>query len=367
MAVPGHDERDFAFAQRFGLPIRRVIAGPDDADDAPLAEAYVDQERIGAARGQRSATAACHGPRASRRIVADLEARGEGSATVTYRIRDWLVSRQRAWGTPIPVVYCERATAASCRCRRTQLPVLLPEDFQYRAGRRQSPRDDGLVPADDVPHVRRRRRGARRTRWTRSWTAPGTGGATCRPTATTSPIDCRGRGTLVPGRPVHGRRRARGHAPAVQPLLREGARRPRHRGRARAVQAALQPGPDPGRRRRADEQEPRQRPGPRRAGDALRRRFGAPVPDVHGSLGPGRPLEPVRASRACIASCAASGRSRSTRTGARRATAARCPRVEDLAAAERLLRVGGPSGAPGRDRGPRRASAGTRSSPSSWS
>ena len=123
--------------------------------------------------------------------------------------------------------------------------------------------------------------------------------------------------------------------------------------RARALQAALQPGPDPRRRRRADEQEPRQRPGPRRAGESLRRRLGAPVPDVHGPLGPGRPLEPDAASRACTASCGASGPSRSTRTGARASDSGALPDGQDLAAAERALRVGGPSDADGRDRGPR--------------
>ncbi len=130
MAVPAHDERDFAFAKRFGLPTRRVIAAPDDADDAPLAAAYVSKATTDRLVGSGPYTG-LPVPEGSARIVADLVARDQGASSVTYRIRDWLVSRQRAWGTPIPVVYC----AGSCgivAIPEDQLPVLLPEDFQYR-------------------------------------------------------------------------------------------------------------------------------------------------------------------------------------------------------------------------------------------
>jgi leucyl-tRNA synthetase len=132
MAVPGHDERDFEFARRFGLPIVRVVAGPDEADDAPLDEAYVT--KVGSARlvnsGPYSGMPWADGFAA---IVADLEARGEGRSSVTYRIRDWLVSRQRAWGTPIPVVYCS-AGCGIVPVPESELPVLLPEDFVYPEG-----------------------------------------------------------------------------------------------------------------------------------------------------------------------------------------------------------------------------------------
>jgi leucyl-tRNA synthetase len=132
MAVPAHDERDFAFATQFGIPIRRVVAGPDDADDAPLHEAYPakDERARLVDSGPYSGLPWAEGFAA---IVADLEARGEGKATVSYRIRDWLISRQRAWGTPIPVVYC----AADCGIvplSEEQLPVLLPDDFVYPKG-----------------------------------------------------------------------------------------------------------------------------------------------------------------------------------------------------------------------------------------
>jgi leucyl-tRNA synthetase len=132
MAVPGHDERDFAFATRFGLPIRRVVAGPDDADDAPLEAAW--ETKDARARlvdsGPYSGLPWAQGFAA---IVADLEARGLGRATVTYRIRDWLVSRQRAWGTPIPVVYCS-TDCGIVPVPDAELPVLLPEDFAYPEG-----------------------------------------------------------------------------------------------------------------------------------------------------------------------------------------------------------------------------------------
>ncbi len=130
MAVPGHDERDFAFASQFGIPIRRVVAGPGDADDAPLDEAFVSKEddvrlvNSGEHSGKPWAVGFAD-------IVAQLNARGEGAATVTYRIRDWLVSRQRPWGTPIPVVYCE-GECGIVPVPESELPVRLPDDFAYR-------------------------------------------------------------------------------------------------------------------------------------------------------------------------------------------------------------------------------------------
>jgi leucyl-tRNA synthetase len=131
MAVPAHDERDFEFAQKFELPIRRVIAGPQvtDADLAvPLVTAYIahgDADRM-VNSGPHSGLPAKEGFAS---IVAMLEKDGRGEAAVNYRLRDWLVSRQRYWGTPIPVVYCD--TDGIVPVPDDQLPVRLPDTVDY--------------------------------------------------------------------------------------------------------------------------------------------------------------------------------------------------------------------------------------------
>ncbi len=125
MAVPAHDQRDFAFAARFGLPIPVVIE-PPDWDGQPLSEAYVGEGRLinsGSHSGLDSETAIAT-------VTADLAARGRGSAAVNYRLRDWLISRQRYWGCPIPIVHCP--DCGQVPVPEGQLPVLLPplEDFR---------------------------------------------------------------------------------------------------------------------------------------------------------------------------------------------------------------------------------------------
>jgi len=138
MAVPAHDERDFAFARKFGLPIRRVIAGPEvsyRAAKAPVEAAYIShgsKDRM-VNSGPHSGLSAREGFTS---IVATLENLGRGKAAVNYRLRDWLISRQRYWGTPIPVVYCE--TDGIVPVPDDQLPVRLPESVDY-AGRGDNP------------------------------------------------------------------------------------------------------------------------------------------------------------------------------------------------------------------------------------
>jgi leucyl-tRNA synthetase len=120
MGVPAHDERDFDFAKKHALPIAQVIAPPGTDVTAPLAAAYVDDGRL-IASGDYSGMSS---ERARRAIAERLAAMGVGRQTINYRFRDWLVSRQRYWGTPIPIVYCEQCGEVAVP--DDQLPVLLP-------------------------------------------------------------------------------------------------------------------------------------------------------------------------------------------------------------------------------------------------
>ncbi len=128
MAVPAHDERDFAFARKFELPIRRVVAAPGTAADEPMTDAYIahaaDERLVNS--GEFDGLLADEGGKA---IVARLAEQGAAEPKVTYRLRDWLISRQRYWGTPIPVVYCP--TDGIVPVRDEDLPVRLPEDVDY--------------------------------------------------------------------------------------------------------------------------------------------------------------------------------------------------------------------------------------------
>jgi leucyl-tRNA synthetase len=125
MGVPAHDERDFAFARRYGLPIRQVIAIDGQTFDAGAwAEHYADKRRgrcidSGPLDGLDHAAAVD-------RAAALLAARGLGEKKTTYRLRDWGISRQRYWGTPIPIIHCDEHGAVPVP--DADLPVLLPED-----------------------------------------------------------------------------------------------------------------------------------------------------------------------------------------------------------------------------------------------
>ena len=126
MGVPAHDSRDFEFANKFGLDIRVVVA-PPEWDGAGLPEAWVEKAGTQVNSGQFDGLPNDEGYEA----IADyVEEQGYGKRTVGYRMRDWLISRQRYWGTPIPIVYC-----GSCGAQPTpddQLPVLLPGDAEFK-------------------------------------------------------------------------------------------------------------------------------------------------------------------------------------------------------------------------------------------
>ena len=131
MAVPAHDERDFAFAKQFGLPIKEVISA-DGSTHAALEAAYVGPGTM-VRSGPYSGTDSEVGKKA---IASEAKKTGIGKPSVTYRLRDWLISRQRYWGTPIPIIYCD--TDGVVPVPEDQLPVVLPRDVQL-TGRGGSP------------------------------------------------------------------------------------------------------------------------------------------------------------------------------------------------------------------------------------
>lgn len=143
MAVPAHDQRDFEFAKKYKLPIIKVIQSKDSLEkkdsvsqlstlDSQLNEAYEGEGNLinsGEFTGQSSAIAA-------EKITDWLDKKGIGKKSVTYRIRDWLISRQRYWGTPIPVIYCPKCGAVPAN--ENDLPVLLPKNVEF-TGKGESP------------------------------------------------------------------------------------------------------------------------------------------------------------------------------------------------------------------------------------
>jgi leucyl-tRNA synthetase len=126
MGVPAHDQRDYDFAEAFDLPIRRVVEPPEG--DVPEDAAYVEH-REGERLVNSEQFSGMPAPEAIREITAWLQEQGRGKATVNYRLRDWLVSRQRYWGAPIPIVYCDGCGIVPVP--EDQLPVELPDIDDY--------------------------------------------------------------------------------------------------------------------------------------------------------------------------------------------------------------------------------------------
>jgi leucyl-tRNA synthetase len=144
MAVPAHDQRDYDFAKAFALPIRQVVA-PDEgeADEGEAFVAHSENERL-INSGQFTGMSAVEGKEA---IVAWLDREGKGHSSVNYKLRDWLISRQRYWGCPIPIIYCERCGMVPVP--DDELPVELPDIDDYQP-RGRSP----LAAAEDWVNVK---------------------------------------------------------------------------------------------------------------------------------------------------------------------------------------------------------------------
>src|SRR3954451_23162269 len=147
MAVPGHDERDYAFAKAYDLPIKRVVGGGEElpyVGDGPIVHSHPDFDGL-------------HNRDALQRIVEWIDRQGKGHASVNYRLRDWLLSRQRYWGCPIPIIHCDRCGLVPVP--DDDLPVVLPDVSDY-APRGRSPRpaaEDWVAPPcpDCGAHARR--------------------------------------------------------------------------------------------------------------------------------------------------------------------------------------------------------------------
>lgn len=130
MGVPAHDQRDFEFAHKYDLDIKEVILPPDNLrlKAADMTEAYIEVGQMvnsGPFDGMRS-------DEAIEKILDHLEEKGLGRRVVNYRLRDWLISRQRYWGAPIPMVYCDHCGIVPVP--EEDLPVLLPTDVEFKPG-----------------------------------------------------------------------------------------------------------------------------------------------------------------------------------------------------------------------------------------
>ncbi|MEM7244594.1 MAG: leucine--tRNA ligase [Acidobacteriota bacterium] len=128
MAVPAHDTRDFEFARKFDIPIRIVIAPEGEEPPAveDLTEAYVVKGPM-VDSGELTGTPA---DQALPKAIAYIEEKGSGKGAISYRLRDWLISRQRYWGCPIPIVYCD--SCGIVPVPEDQLPITLPDDIEWK-------------------------------------------------------------------------------------------------------------------------------------------------------------------------------------------------------------------------------------------
>jgi leucyl-tRNA synthetase len=126
MAVPAHDQRDFEFARKYDIPIKVVIAPEDEAlNPATMTQAYTEAGTMCASGPFNDR----HNREAMGDIIAWLDEQGYGEGTINYRLRDWLISRQRYWGAPIPIIYCDACGTVPVPAE--DLPVRLPTDVAF--------------------------------------------------------------------------------------------------------------------------------------------------------------------------------------------------------------------------------------------
>src|SRR5204863_8246960 len=126
MAVPAHDERDFEFCNKYGIPIRPVVVPAEQAVDLPFTDDGILQDS-GPWLGLTS-------EEARQKMTAKAEAEGFGKGAITYRLKDWGISRQRYWGTPIPMIHCPKCGVVAVP--ESDLPVVLPDRIEITgAGR----------------------------------------------------------------------------------------------------------------------------------------------------------------------------------------------------------------------------------------
>jgi leucyl-tRNA synthetase len=137
MAVPAHDQRDFEFAKKFNLPIKVVVQPPDKTlDSETMTEAWTGDGMMVNSDPLNGVPAGKEAGQSVLTAVEWLEKHGKGKGMVTYRLRDWLISRQRYWGVPIPVIHCP--SCGIVPVPESDLPVLLPEDVEF-SGKGASP------------------------------------------------------------------------------------------------------------------------------------------------------------------------------------------------------------------------------------
>ena len=130
MAVPGHDERDFEFAQKFDIPVKRVLVmNESDSPEQPLEKAETD---FGWMVNCPQEFNGLYGDEAVKAVTKALESKGAGKETINWKIRPWLISRQRYWGTPIPMIHCDSCGVVAVP--EKDLPVTLPTDIEFGQG-----------------------------------------------------------------------------------------------------------------------------------------------------------------------------------------------------------------------------------------